>query len=284
MSTETANTLLQLGHHFSPKMVRLAGYLGREEMAKLIEPLRADPKRLEPYGLKIFSQGDEDGILQEIFRRIGVSKGTALEIGVQGGVECNSHLLLYQGWKAHWIEGSDYWANHLKTKFEDVLSTGQLSFTHTFVTRENLHEHIANVPAELDFVGIDVDGNDYYFLEAMQLKPKVVCIEYNGLFPPGISLVQQYNPTHVWCGSCYFGASLTAMTRLAQRLGYTLVGTNIVGTNAFFVRDDLVNDHFCTPATPEALYNPPRYWLIQDVFTQCGHPPDHGPFIEVPEP
>jgi hypothetical protein len=283
MSQEIANTLLQLGHHFSPKMVRLAGYLGREEIAKILEPLKAGPKRLEPYGLKIFSQGDEDGILQEIFRRIGITRGTALEIGVQGGVECNSHLLLYKGWKCHWFEGSDYWANHLKSKFQDMLSTGQLSFTHTFVTKENLQELLVNVPEDVDFVGIDVDGNDYYFFEALHLKPKVVCIEYNALFPPGLSLVQQYNPTHVWCGSSYFGASLTAMTRLAHRLGYTLVGTNIVGTNAFFVRNDLVGDNFCSPATPEVLYNPPRYWLIQDVFTQCGHPPDHGPFVHVPE-
>jgi len=282
MSAEICETLLQLGHHFSPKATRLAGYLGREELAKLLQPLRKDPKRLEPYGLKIFSQGDEDGILREIFARIGVSRGTGLEIGVQGGVECNSHLLLLEGWKLHWIEASDYWAKCLTDKFGAVISSGQLSFLHTFVTLENLQTCLADVPSDLDFVGIDVDGNDYYLLEAMNLRPKVICVEYNAKFPPGMSLAQRYDPNHTWCGSCYFGASLTALWKLARRLGYSLVGTNIIGTNAFFVRDDLVGDRFCAPATPEALYNPPRYWLIQDVFTQFGHPPDHGPFIEVP--
>ena len=282
MSDEINSTLLQLGHHFSPKLIRLAGYLGREELAKLLQPLRKDPKRLEPYGNKIFSQGDEDGILQEIFSRIGVTQGTGLEIGVERGIECNSHLLLLQGWRIHWIEGSDFGAQCIREKFGDVLTSRQLTFSHTFVTLENLQESLMEVPTELDFLGIDVDGNDYYFLEAMNIKPKVICIEYNAKFPPGMSLVQKYNPSHTWCGSCYFGASLTALWKLAQKLGYTLVGTNIVGTNAFFVRNDLVRDKFCDPATPEALYNPPRYWLIQDVYIQNGHPPDHGPFIEVP--
>lgn len=282
MSTETANALLQIGHHFSPKIVRLAGYLGRAELEKLLEPLKADPKRLEPYGLKVFSQGDEDGILQEIFARIGVSNGTALEIGVDRGLESNSHLLLYKGWKVHWIEASEHHVQQIIAKFGDVLATGQLTVSQSFVTLQNLYESLANIPRDLDFVGIDVDGNDYYFFEAMPLRPKVVCIEYNSKFPPSLSLVQRYNPSHVWGGSSYFGASLTALWKLAQRLGYTLVGTNIVGTNAFFVRNDLVGDQFCVPATPEALYNPSRYWFIQDVYVQCGHPPDYGPFVEIP--
>jgi hypothetical protein len=256
--------------------------LGREELEKALKPLEADPKRLEPYGLKVFSQGDEDGILREIFARIGVSKGTALEIGVQSGVESNSHLLLYEGWKVYWIEGGEYYAKDIMAKFADVIGTGQLTLFHSFVTLANLRDSLAPIPTDLDFIGIDVDGNDYYFFEAMNLKPKVICIEYNSTFPPGMSLVQKYNPGHVWGGTSYFGASLTALWKLAQRLGYTLVGTNIVGSNAFFVRNDLVGDKFCSPATPEALYNPPRYWLIQDVYALHGHPCDHGAFIEIP--
>src|SRR5689334_21422346 len=39
-----------------------------DEMAK---PRHADPRRLLRHGFKIYSQNDEDGIIQEIFRRIG---------------------------------------------------------------------------------------------------------------------------------------------------------------------------------------------------------------------
>jgi len=282
MSDQIIGALLQLGHHFSPKIIRVAGYLGRKEMEELLAPLRSDPKRLEPYGLKVFSQADEDGILQEIFSRLGISQGVALEIGVETGLENNSHLLLYKGWQTYWVESDESRSQVIREKFADVLASGQLKFRQSFVTVENLRETLSEVPSDLDFVSIDVDGNDYYLLEALNLQPKVICVEYNSRFPPGISWAQTYNPNHVWCGSSYFGASLTALWRLAQRLGYTLVGTNIVGNNAFFVRNELAQDKFSIPATPEALYNPPRYWLIHDVFVHCGHSSDRGPSIEVP--
>ena len=41
--------------------------------ALLRTPPYEEPKRLEAYGFRSFSQNDEDGILQEIFRRIGLS-------------------------------------------------------------------------------------------------------------------------------------------------------------------------------------------------------------------
>ena len=38
---------------------------------ELAKPRNADPKRLLRYGFKVYSQCDEDGIIQEIFRRVG---------------------------------------------------------------------------------------------------------------------------------------------------------------------------------------------------------------------
>jgi hypothetical protein len=35
-----------------------------------------DGNRLEPYGFKVYSQCDEDGIIQEIFNRIGLKSST----------------------------------------------------------------------------------------------------------------------------------------------------------------------------------------------------------------
>src|ERR1043166_5025439 len=58
-----------------------------EEMAK---PRHADPKRLLRYGFKLYAQNDEDGIIQEIFRRIGTTNRTFIELGVGTGVECNT--------------------------------------------------------------------------------------------------------------------------------------------------------------------------------------------------
>ena len=37
----------------------------------------------------------------------------------------------------------------------------------------------------------------------------------------------------------YFGASLSAFTKLADKKGYRLIGCNRLGYNAFFIRKDL---------------------------------------------
>lgn len=73
----------------------------------LTEKRLNDTRCLERYGYKVYSQNDEDGIIQEIFRRIGVSNKIFVEFGVQDGLESNAHYLLFQEWKGLWIEGSE---------------------------------------------------------------------------------------------------------------------------------------------------------------------------------
>src|SRR5437868_2912005 len=74
-----------------------------DEMAK---PRNADPRRLLRYGFKTYSQNDEDGIIQEIFRRIGAGNRSFVEFGVQNGLECNTVKLLVEGWRGLWIEAN----------------------------------------------------------------------------------------------------------------------------------------------------------------------------------
>ena len=73
---------------------------------ELATPRHADPKRLLRYGFKTYSQSDEDGIIQEIFKRIGTNNLIFVEFGVESGVECNSVKLLVEGWRGLWLEGS----------------------------------------------------------------------------------------------------------------------------------------------------------------------------------
>jgi hypothetical protein len=44
-------------------------------------------------------------------------------------------------------------------------------------------------------------------------------------------------------------------------LGYSLVGCDSIGCNAFFIRNDLVGDHFAAPFTSENHYEPARFEL-----------------------
>ena len=112
-----------------------------------------------------------------------------------------------------------------------------------FVTRENIVSSLrgALVPEQLDLLSIDIDGNDYHVWEATQpFRPSVVIVEYNASFGPSASTTIAYNAKHTWRRDRYYGASLAALKKLGNRLGYALLGKDRRGINSFFVRRDLL--------------------------------------------
>ena len=109
-------------------------------------------------------------------------------------------------------------------------------------------------------------------------RPRVVSVEYNALYPPDIECVIKYDPKFCWSGTSYFGASLKALEVLGLKKGYSLVGCDFRGINAFFVRQDLVADKFLEPFTAENHYEPIRYHYR----TNVGYPRDFGDF-EIPK-
>ncbi|MGE0260375.1 MAG: hypothetical protein AB7T18_16650 [Alphaproteobacteria bacterium] len=247
----------------------------------LSDPKYDDRKRLERYGFKVYSQNDEDGIIQEIFARIGTTSKTFIEFGVENGLENNTVVLLLQGWEGLWIEGNEGYVSQIASKFSDEISNGRLRVQSAFIDRDNINGLIgAYFTGEIDLLSIDIDGNDIYILESLDIvQPRVVVIEYNAKFPPPISVTQRYDPGFRWRGTDYMGASLAAIAKVAAAKGYSLVGCSVAGVNAFLVRDDLLHDRFLAPFTAENHYQPARYFLAGTFFT--GHPPDWGPYETV---
>ncbi|MDP6781070.1 MAG: hypothetical protein QGH32_04885 [Alphaproteobacteria bacterium] len=238
-----------------------------------------DPKHLLAHGYKVYSQTDEDGIIHEIFNRIGVTNRTFVEFGVAGGLENNSLNLLINGWSGLWIEAHDGQAAIITERFAAPIAEGLLKLEHDRVTAENIDRLIsgAGINGEIDILSIDIDGNDYHVAKAITcVNPRLVVMEYNAKFRPPTSWVMAYNPDHVWDETDYFGASLQALEKLFTGKGYSLVGCNISGANAFFVRNDLVGDYFHTPFTAENHYEPARYWIVDGFIS--GHPPRFGPY------
>lgn len=80
-------------------------------------------KCLEYYGFKVYSQNDEDGIIEEIFNRVGTTDKTFIEFGVENGLECNSHYLLFKGWRGLWIDGGEEHVREIHEKFAPSLRT-----------------------------------------------------------------------------------------------------------------------------------------------------------------
>jgi len=241
-------------------------------------PKYDNPKKLNRYEFKVFSQAGEDGIISEIFNRIGTTNKFFVEFGVGNGLENNSAYLLVKGWQGYWIEGSDRFCQSIRQSFEDLIANQQLTLKNTFITGENIEDLFrkGNVPTELDLLSIDIDGNDYWVWQAItNYRPRVVILEYNAIYPPESSWVMQYNPSHQWKYNSHVGSSLKALEKLGHQKGYKLVACSFSGVNAFFVREDLLADHFCSPFSAENHYEPARYFLCSQ---KAGHPRAFGKF------
>lgn len=268
-----------------------SAYAARKEWRLLLRDI-ADQHRLEHSGRKIYSQSDEDGIIQEILRRLDLNprSGKFIEFGVGNGWECNTHLLLLCGFSGLWIESTESQVRDIRKGFREPLERGQLKLDQSFVTAENIDDLLLNNlgdDREVVLLSIDIDGNDFWVWKAIKsIAPAVVVIEYNGNFPPPISIVQEYRPDFVYDGTVYCGgATIEALARLGRQKGYQLVGCTITGLNAFFVRDDLIGGHFPYALTPANLYNPFRYHLILrcfgSTFLNAGSASEFGGYVKI---
>jgi hypothetical protein len=115
---------------------------------------------------------------------------------------------------------------------------------HAWVTRENINEVISShgFGGEVDLFSLDLDGNDYWIWEAMTAcSPRLVILEYNSMFGPDRAVTIPYDAAfnRRQHHAMYYGASLAALTHLANAKRYRLVAVEPAGINAYFVRHDL---------------------------------------------
>jgi len=260
-------------------VARVQAVARRQELDRLVDrPRYDDPRCLTRYGYRCFSQNDDDGFIDEIFRRIGTTNRHFVEFGVEGGVENNTLALLLAGWNGLWIEANPSAQAKVRADFAEPLNTGQLVLQPSFATAESIEPLLekSGVPVEPDLLSIDIDGNDYWVWRAITTRrPRVVVVEYNASLGRSARLIQPYQPDTAWDLTSVFGASLGALEDLGRQKGYALVGCGIRGVNAFFVREDLLADRFLGPYTAETHFEPPRYGP-----DGAGHPPRWGKFIK----
>lgn len=196
-----------------------------------------------------YSQFGEDGCIDHIFERIGISYQVAVEFGAGDGVSCSNTANLWheQEWHAFLVEPEDVSFQELRRNAEPFSTT----LIKDFVAPEGPKSIAAmvNTP-EIDFMSIDVDGDDYFILEKLTIRPRVISIEFNPTIPPHIELRQS------GLGET-FGASLLAIVRLAEQLDYQFIGATYC--NAFLVdkSEAAVFDEYDTDL--ESLFPPNQY-------------------------
>lgn len=238
---------------------RLQSAIAEEDALKR-HPRFGDPRRLHAAAFRAFSQHGEDGMIEEVFRRIGAPTKTFVEIGVGDGMENNTVYLLRTGWRGWWCEGGAAEVSAIRKSFAPELADGRLTLLAGMLAAAEVPSALATagVPSEPDLLSLDVDQHTWRFWAALtNLRPRAVVIEYNGIFRPPAEWIAPADAPP-WDGSVVNGASLSAFERLGRERGYTLVGCDLTGTNAFFVRTDLVADKFLAPFDAATHYEPPR--------------------------
>ena len=98
-----------------------------------------DPLTISLHKAQVYSQNYEDGIIAEIYRRIGVRGRTFLEIGVENGLQNNTRFLLEQGWRGTWVD-SEGNAAEARSLFAEHVASGALRVIGAHVTAENVNE------------------------------------------------------------------------------------------------------------------------------------------------
>lgn len=194
------------------------------------------------YEHQTFSQNGEDGIINEIFNRLGVTKGEFIEIGTGDGSENNTRLLLELGWKGTWIDGNPNCLKSIKNNLGHFISSKKLNAQLKFVDPDNVNSILKdnNISPDVDLLSLDLDLTTHRVWESLTyITPKVLVIEYNGFFPKNTLWQADIKGNEIWDGSINMGASLSTIIQISDHKNYKFIGTELSGTNAFFIHDSV---------------------------------------------
>jgi hypothetical protein len=223
-------------------------------------------------GARIFSQFEEDGLLIYLDAVLELENKSFVDVGSANGINSNcANLALNMGWHGLFIDGNSasiaqgrkYYESHPDTMLFPPV------FVAAFITRENINDLIlkAGFSGPVGIMSIDIDGNDYWVWEALNVvDPAVVVIETHIEFGMR-DIVVPYDSNHAYPGKHpdYFSASPVAMVKLAHRKGYRLVGANRYGFNLIFVKKGLREERVPEVSLDSVLQHP-RYFARLNRF------------------
>lgn len=236
-------------------MERIQLAIGRIESRQI---LGREIKSLSDAEFQVFSQWGEDGIIQYLIHKVPIENKVFVEFGVENYEESNTRFLLQNNnWTGLVIDASEKNIEYIKKS--TIYWKYNLKAECAFVTAENINFLISKngISGDIGLLSIDLDGNDYWVWKAIDcISPRIVICEYNSLFGPKAKVTIPCDPnfqrTKAHYSNLYWGASISALASLAKEKGYSLVGSNSAGNNAFLVRNDAIGD--LKVLTPEEAY------------------------------
>jgi len=232
-----------------------------------LQQLVGDKKRLpqlKDVGYRIYSQNDEDGILNFLFSVLGTKNKLCLDIAFASPYGANTtNLICNLGWSGLLVCGSDREFSISNKFFSQHPDTNIFppKVVQKWITAENINDVLTNngMQGEIDLFSLDIDGVDYWIWKKLEvIQPRVVVVEYQNLWGPTEAKTIPYKAD--FCRfdihQDYFGSSLNAFVQLAKQKGYRLVGCNKYGFNAFFVRNDLGREMIPEIPTQDCFSHP----------------------------
>lgn len=224
----------------------LLGKVMLEAKRNIWREMAFEAQTWDEFGFGVFSQSNEDGLIQYLINKIDIPNKTFIEFGVQNYTECNTRFLLMNNyWSGLIMDGS---GDNMRQLRDSLLYwKHNIQANNVFITKENINQLISDwdesKSGDVGILSIDIDGVDYWVWESIDcIEPYIVICEFNPIFGPEAMVTIPYQAdfyrTKAHYSNLYWGASLNAYVSLAKRKGYKLVCLNQMGNNAFFVREE----------------------------------------------
>ena len=196
---------------------------------------------------RVFSQGGDDGIIQYLVNYLDLSNKVFIEFGVEDYSESNTRfLLMNNNWSGLILDAHKDNIERIKRQY--YYWKYDLRARHAFITKENINDLIREegVEGQIGLLHIDIDGNDYWVWKSLFIvDPIIVIVEYNSVFGKDRAITVPYKPdfnrTAEHHSNLYFGASLKALIDLAKEKKYSFIGSNSLGNNAFFIKNEFLS-------------------------------------------
>jgi hypothetical protein len=222
---------------------------------------------------RAYSQFEEDGIILYVLSMIGFGTKRVVEICCGTGDECMAtNLILHHGYEGFLFEGDENHVGSANAFFRGKLKAPaeggfrRPTIKQAWITAENVNELLteSGCAGEVDLLSIDLDGNDYWILKALDaISPRLIVIETMNIIPGDLSRTIPYRPDFDYRkapSEDFRGVSLLAVSRFCGARGYRLIGSHCDGFNAFFLRNDEGQEIFPEVSIQSVHNNPYTRW------------------------